>query len=237
MNERDTYVPSERWDFNDEVTQVFNDMIGRSIPGYEVMRDLVFRMAKRFVKEGTSILDIGCSTGLSTEKLIETFGSDCSFVLTDVSEPMLQKCREKYAEEIQKGYVSVKYSDLRKPLPVKGCSLILSCLTIQFTPIEYRQYIIENIYNSLEPGGAFIFVEKVLGNTSMLDDCMVNEYYDIKRDHAYTEEQISEKRKSLEGALVPLTSKMNKMLLEAAGFKKVDCFWRYLNFSAIIAVK
>lgn len=233
----DHYIPKSKWEFNGEVTKVFQDMISRSIPGYEAMRDLVFRMARNYIKEGTNILDIGCSTGLSSEKLISAFGPKCNFILTDVSEPMLEKCRTKYAEEIKKGYVNVKYSDLREQLPVKGCSIILSCLTIQFTPIEYRQFIIENIYRSLEPGGAFIFVEKVLGNSASLDKCMVDEYYDIKRENAYTEEQIQTKRKSLEGALVPLTSAMNTLLLGTAGFSKVDCFWRFLNFAAFIAVK
>lgn len=235
--DNDQYIPNSQWEFNGEVTKVFQDMISRSIPGYDAMRELVFRMARNFVKEGTNVLDIGCSTGLSSEKLIKAYGPKCSFVLTDVSMPMLEKCRLKYADEIQQGYVTVKYSDLREPLPVKGCSIILSCLTIQFTPIEYRQFIIENIYRSLEPGGAFIFVEKVLGNSAALDRCMVDEYYDIKRDNAYTEEQIQTKRKSLEGALVPLTSAMNSQLLETAGFRKIDCFWRYLNFAAFIAVK
>ena len=235
--ENDHYIPNSQWEFNGEVTKVFQDMISRSIPGYDAMRELVFRMARNFVKEGTNVLDIGCSTGLSSEKLIATYGPKCSFVLTDVSQPMLEKCRLKYADEIQQGYVTVKFSDLREQLPVKGCSIILSCLTIQFTPIEYRQFIIENIYRSLEPGGAFIFVEKVLGNSAALDRCMVNEYYDIKRENAYTEEQIQTKRKSLEGALVPLTSDMNSRLLETAGFRKIDCFWRFLNFAAFIAVK
>lgn len=236
-NENDEYIPQSQWKFNGEVTKVFQDMISRSIPGYEAMRELVFRMARNFVREGTNILDIGCSTGLSSERLIQSYGDKCNFILTDVSEPMLEKCRAKYAEEIKRGFVNVKYSDLRESFPITGCSIILSCLTIQFTPIEYRQNIIENVYRSLEPGGAFIFVEKVLGNSAMLDKCMIDEYYDIKKENAYTEEQIQTKRKSLEGALVPLTSDMDCLLLKQAGFKKIDCFWRFLNFTAFIAVK
>lgn len=226
-----------RWQFNEDVTNVFSDMLSRSIPGYESMRELVYRIAKNYAKEGTNILDIGCSSGLSSEKLIEAIGSGCNFVLTDVSKPMLEQCRIKYSDAIEQGYVTIKNNDLRKNLPVKGCSVIISCLTIQFTPIEYRQYILENIYNSLEPGGAFIFVEKVLGNTNEIDKVLVKEYYDLKKDNRYTEEQIAKKRESLEGVLVPLTSDMNESMLRSCGFRKVDVFWRYLNFSAIIAIK
>lgn len=52
-----------------------------------------------------------------------------------------------------------------------------------------------------------------------------------------TEEQINAKRKSLEGVLVPITAKWNEDLLKNAGFKSIDCFYRYLNFSGWIAVK
>lgn len=239
MSKNDEFIPEEgaRWQFDENVTEVFSDMLSRSIPGYESMRELVYRIAKNYAKEGTNILDIGCSSGLSSEMLIKEIGPRCNFVLTDVSNPMLDKCRAKYSDAIAQGYVTVKNNDLRKALPVKGCSVILSCLTIQFTPIEYRQFIIENIYNSLESGGAFVFVEKVLGNTNEIDNVLVKEYYDLKKENRYTEEQISKKRKSLEGVLVPLTSEMNETLLKSCGFRKVDVFWRYLNFSAIVAIK
>lgn len=59
----------------------------------------------------------------------------------------------------------------------------------------------------------------------------------MKKENKYTEEQIVNKRKSLEGVLVPLTSERNTELLKNAGFKNVDCFWRYLNFCGWIAIK
>lgn len=234
---KDDIIPTDKWQFNEEVTSVFNDMLSRSIPDYECMRELVFRVARNFIKEGTNVLDIGCSIGTSSELLIKKFGAKCNFILTDVSEPMIEECRQKYSSEIQEGFVSVKKSDLREGLPVKGCSLILSCLTIQFTPIEYRQFIFKNIFDSLEHGGALVLVEKVMGNSYDIDSVMVAEYYDMKRENQYTEEQIKSKRKSLEGSLVPLTAQMNDGLLQMAGFRKIDTFWRHLNFCAMLAVK
>ncbi|MBQ1659307.1 MAG: tRNA (cmo5U34)-methyltransferase, partial [Clostridia bacterium] len=62
-------------------------------------------------------------------------------------------------------------------------------------------------------------------------------YYRIKGEHSYTQEQISAKRKSLEGVLVPITAKWNEQLLGSAGFKKIDCFYRYLNFAGWICIK
>lgn len=126
---------------------------------------------------------------------------------------------------------------IKNGFKVNNCSLVLSILTLQFTPIEYRHKIVKSIYDNLNEGGALIVVEKVLGNTYEIDEMMVNQYYNIKKEHCYTEKQIKDKRKSLEGVLVPITAKWNEELLKEAGFKQIDCFWRCLNFAGWVAIK
>jgi tRNA (cmo5U34)-methyltransferase len=116
-------------------------------------------------------------------------------------------------------------------------SLVLSVLTLQFTPIEYRQQIVRRVFESLAPGGAFILVEKVLGATAKLDEAFVNLFLNIKRENGYSDEQIDRKRMSLEGVLVPVTARWNEELLHQEGFTSVDCFWRHLNFAGWVAVK
>ena len=151
---------------------------------------------------------------------------------------MLQAARERYKGWIDEGFLTVESFDIRNGLPEHlYTSLVLSVLTLQFTPIEYRQKIIQSIYDSLETGGALILVEKVLGCNYSIDEMLVDEYYKIKAENAYTQEQIIAKRTSLEGVLVPITAAWNEDMLKSAGFKSVDCFWRYLNFAGWIAVK
>ena len=45
--------------------------------------------------------------------------------------------------------------------------------------------------------------------------------------------KLNEKRLSLEGVLVPVTSNWNIDLLKQAGFRKIDVFWRWMNFKVI----
>ena len=115
-------------------------------------------------------------------------------------------------------------------------SLVLSILSLQFMPTAYRQNIINNIYNQLNPGGAFILVEKVVADEGT-DDLMVDSYYDMKRANGYSDEKIMEKRKSLENVLSPLKAEWNEDMLHEAGFRNVDMFWRCLNFCGWIAIK
>lgn len=228
---RDEVIPGEKWEFDEKVTAVFDDMLERSIPEYPVMRSLVEKIGAHYVRVGKTIVDIGCSNGNAIAPFVSRFAEDCNFLLCDVSAPMLEKCRERF------GNLDIRDYDITQGLPETDACLVLSILTIQFTPIEYRQKIVSSIYDRLCDGGAFIFVEKVLGNTNELDDLMVAEYYGIKSENAYTQEQIATKRKSLEGVLVPITAKWNEDLLRSAGFRKIDCFWRCLNFAGWIAIK
>lgn len=230
---QDNVMKNGKWEFDKEVTDCFSEMLERSIPDYETMRQLVFNIGKHYVKPDTLVMDIGCSNGIAVMPFVNEFkGND--FMLLDVSQPMLEACNETYAD---KHNVMVREYDLRKGVPRVTSSLILSILTLQFTPIEYRMKIVKSIYEQLTEGGAFILVEKVLGNTSDIDDILVDEYYAMKKENQYSAEQIANKRKSLEGVLVPVTENWNVELLKGAGFKKIDCFWRYLNFCGFIAVK
>ncbi len=127
--------------------------------------------------------------------------------------------------------------DLRREYPPVQASVTLCILTLQFVPIEYRQTVVKRIYDHTLPGGAVIVVEKVLGSNDESDRAMVDAYYDLKRENGYTQEQIDRKRVSLEGVLVPLTCGWNEELIRNAGFRNIDCFWRWMNFAGWVALK
>ena len=161
--EQDKVNPKgKKWEFDEEVTRVFGDMLSRSIPNYDTMRELCYMVGRNFIPEkGGIVSDIGCSNGLASEKFITNY-ENTRFVLSDVSEPMLDACRAKYNGKTN---VNVLYNDLRNGIPTQNNDLVLSSLTLQFTPIEYRWNILQSIYDSLKNNGALILVEKVLGNS------------------------------------------------------------------------
>jgi len=225
-----------RWEFDESVADVFDDMLRRSIPQYEVMRAAVNEIARRLAKPGTDIIDLGCSRGETLAPLIKEFGDRCHYVACDVSQPMLEVCRERYSDLIKAGVVDVRECDLRRDFPPGRASVILSVLTLQFTPIEYRRRIIEAARAQIVDGGAFILVEKVFGRSASLDRMLEEVYLKFKADNGYSEEEIARKKLSLEGVLVPLDAGQNYTMLKESGFRSVECFWRWMNFAAWVAV-
>lgn len=228
---RDNVVPGDKWEFDAAVTDVFDNMLERSIPDYHGMRSLTTALACRYAQPGTAIVDLGCSRGAALAPIMNRLGDQNIYVGVEVSAPM----REAAATTLPRA--TILDTDLRDGFPPHTSSVTLAVLTLQFTPIEYRQRIIQDIYDHLLPGGAFLLVEKVLGDDHHIDSTLVDIYYALKGDNGYTAEQINTKRKSLEGVLVPVTTRWNEHLLQRAGFRHIDCYWRHLNFAAWIAVR
>jgi tRNA (cmo5U34)-methyltransferase len=233
----DSTQPSGRWAFDESVTVCFDNMLSRSIPQYDVMREASFEIGRRFVQPDTAIVDLGCSRGEALAPFIKQFGIGNRYIGVEISAPMAAACRERFAIHVRNGLVDIRETDLRTGYPNAAASLTLSVLTAQFVPIEHRQRVISAVYRNTVPGGAFLIVEKVLGATASIDEHMVARYYDLKARNGYSREDIDRKRLSLEGVLVPVTARWNEDLLRSAGFAEVDCFWRWMNFAGWVAIK
>lgn len=238
---RDEVKPGEKWAFDGEVADAFDDMLSRSIPQYDVMRETVSRIGASFLRPGGWAVDLGCSRGEALAGVRDAARvAGAHFVGYEVSEPMLAAARERFADAPD---VEIIRSDLRLPLPLPGvlgqmpcADVVLAVLTVQFVPIEHRLRLLADARAALRDGGAMILVEKVLGASARLDALMVDHYYEMKRENGYSDEQIDRKRLALEGVLVPVTAAWNADLLRSAGFAEVDCFWRWANFAGWVAV-
>ena len=231
--------PGQKWAFDAEVTRAFDDMLSRSIPQYDVMRKAVFDVACRHVRPQTSVVDLGCSRGEALAPFVERFGAQSRYVGVEASPPMLEAARERFRGYVSCGVAEVRDHDLRRGFPAvaPAPSVVLSVLTLQFVPIEYRQALVRGACRALAPGGCLVLVEKVLGATADLDAAMTDLYWGLKAEHGYSRDEIDRKRFSLEGVLVPVTARWNEELLAAAGFDQIDCFWRWMNFAGWVAVR
>lgn len=237
MTAIDQTLPTGKWQFDSEVATVFDDMLARSIPQYDLLRQTCFDLACAFRQPHTDIVDLGCSRGEAMAPLVDKYGATNRFIGVEISPPMLDAARARFAGYLDSRVVDIRTLDLRTGYPPACASVTLCVLTLQFTPIEYRQHILKSIYDHTLPGGALILVEKVLGADADLDRLMVDLYYQLKAGNGYSQEQIERKRLALEGVLVPVTAKWNEDLLRATGFRSYDTFWRWMNFAGWVAVK
>lgn len=257
----DDHQPGAKWEFNADVAVKFDDMLGRSIPGYLQMRELAYELGKKFIPDqNVNVIDLGASRGESASAFIDTPAfSGANYFLSEVSEPMLDQMRERWngvsnvhpvSYDLRRKYTDIAYAihdPVRNmvnngkipstPYTLHPTTLVQAILTLIFVPINFRQGILKGVHEGLAPGGAFIMVEKVLGDSAEMQDLLVDAYHDHKHRHGYSWEDIERKRAALEGVQVPVRHEENIAMLRSAGFRNVETFWRHLNFVGYICIK
>lgn len=223
-----------QFEFNEEVAGVFDDMISRSIPGYQTILDLSAKILLEYVDSGT-ITDIGCSTAnLLVYVAAKTKDKNIKLIGIDDSEPMLKIARQKaaaYEANIDFLCADAVASELPKS------NAFVANFTLQFIRPMIRETLVQKIYDSLEDGGVFIFAEKLISEDKKLNKFLIDEYHSYKRNQGYSELEIMRKREALENVLVPYSEDENKALCLKAGFCHVETLFKWCNFALFIAVK
>ena len=58
-----TTAQVEKFEFNEQVAEVFDDMLDRSVPFYKQVIEMTAQILRRSLVEGDTVYDLGCSTG------------------------------------------------------------------------------------------------------------------------------------------------------------------------------
>lgn len=234
---REKYSKPSDFKFSRQVAGVFDDMVNRSVPYYEEMQRMVAELAADHAREGSRIYDLGCSTGTTLIHMDETVAGDIPFIGVDDSADMLEKCRTKlHSAQIKRPFELV-VADLNKDVQIDNASVVVLVLTLQFVRPINRERLIRQIYEGLQPDGALILIEKILAEDSRFNRDFIKYYYNMKRRHHYSEMEIAQKREALENVLIPYKLSENITLLRDAGFEHCEIFFKWYNFTGIIAKK
>lgn len=223
--------------FGTTVVKVFDDMVSRSVPFYNETQRMLAEIAADHAKEGSFVYDLGCSTGTTMIEVDKLIPSDIRFIGIDESPEMLDKCDVKLKECNFTRPYDLIVGDLHEELPIKNASVVILSLTLQFVRPLYRERLLKNIYAGLNPGGVLLLVEKVLAENSIFNRDFIQYYYNYKRRNHYSEMEISQKREALENVLIPYKLSENLLLLKEAGFIYCETFFKWYNFSGMIAYK
>lgn len=227
--------------FDNKVASAFDDMISRSVPFYTESQDTAVRLAKEYVQLDSKIIDVGCSTGTTLLKLYYGLSSQekkkVKMIGYDSSKPMIFQAKNKIKEKKFKNSFKFIHGKIQNLEIKKNVSICFMNYTLQFIrPID-RQKVIGKIFKSLNKGGAFILMEKILSKDSEINRNFIKIYHKYKSEMGYSDIEIQKKREALENVLIPYREDENLELLKKAGFIKIEKFFKWFNWSGVIAVK
>ena len=228
----------DSFSFDQQVVQVFPDMIKRSVPGYENIINSIAVITQRCAIDNSNLYDLGCSLGAATlsmrRGLLEKTG--CQIISVDNSSAMVESCKQHiqaYKSEIP---VTVLQDDICN-IKIENASVVVLNFTLQFLTPEKRLSLLTNIYQGLLPGGVLILSEKFLFDDPKSHQLIIDLHLDFKRNQGYSELEISQKRSSLDNVLISDTVEEHYQRLQQAGFKHNNLWYQYFNFGSILSIK
>lgn len=220
--------------FDDEVARVFDDMISRSVPGYDLILRLIALYADIFVVPHSRVYDLGCSTGLVSRVIaLQTRQRQCSIVAIDNSAAMIEQCRRKHPELTEVEWRCGNVEDE----PIEDASMVVLNLTLQFIAPEQRLRLLQRIFDGLRPGGVLVLSEKLAFAAPDEQQTMTELYQAFKKHRGYSDLEIAQKRTALENVLIPDDEQTHRRRLQQCGFGPVYKAFQCLNFSSFIALK
>ena len=224
--------------FGAETAKVFDDMVNRSVPFYEEIQRMVCELAGSFAVPGTNLYDIGCATG-NTLIMLQNKMADKNIQLIgiDNSDEMLSKAQSKIKSQCGENKIQLLNANLHDLPHIDNCSVVILLLTLQFVRPLHREKLVKTIFDGLQKNGCLILVEKVTGSCTLLNRLFIEYYYTYKRRKGYSELEIAQKREALENVLIPYHHEENKKMLLDSGFSHTEEFFRWYNFSGIVALK
>ena len=220
------------FEFDDNVTQVFRDMISRSVPGYELLLRLIGLYASVFVTDKSNVYDLGCSLGEASLIVAnQTRAIDCAIIAVDNSESMIKQCLDHSTHDIDWVCGDIQQTN------ICNASMVILNLTLQFIDPGQRDALIAKIYQGMQPGGVLVLSEKILLDDTAENNCMVELYQAFKKTQGYSDLEISQKRTALENVLIPDQQSTLHHRLSQTGFSQIYQCFRCFNFVSYLAIK
>jgi tRNA (cmo5U34)-methyltransferase len=166
------------------------------------------------------ILDLGTGDGRLLA-LLRIDRAEGAGIGLDVSEPMLEAARERFAGD---DGVELLRHDMSEPLPDLGAfDAVVSCFAIHHLEHERKRSLVAEVFERLEPGGVFANLEHVASPTERLH----RRFYEALgygRDWEDTSNRLLDVETQLGW-------------LRERGFEDVDCYWKWLEMALLIGVK
>lgn len=221
--------------FDEQVAEVFDDMVKRSVPGYQSMIESIGLIAKTFGQNNTNYYDLGASTGAVSLALgLNNIHPHNRIIAVDKSKQMSQKCEKNLEGKISN--YAVICSDI-VDICIENASIVILNLTLQFIQPDKRQALIDKIYQGLNTGGVLIISEKIHFEDHTTQEAMTKLHLDYKRANGYSELEIANKRQAIENVLITDSQKTHLDRLKKSGFSQSFCYLQNLNFASFLAIK
>ncbi len=228
---------ADKFEFDGEVSKIFDKMARRSIPNYELAHTLHAAIAADHVKDGGAILDIGASHGEFFHSLFRQYTklgstpSNLSLTATDVSPDMCNIMRASLH-----GVTIIQQDLMLNPFLQSTAKYdFINCMyVLQFLPEFAQGLILTKMCTMLKPGGILSIGQKE-AKPDAIGDCLHRHYIEFRLENGYTQAEIDAKTHALKNSMWPMTHEAFMKVLTDFGMRNISTITRNGVFATYTA--
>ncbi|MCL1847572.1 MAG: class I SAM-dependent methyltransferase [Coriobacteriia bacterium] len=214
----------------DERASYYDDYRRHMIPNFDEYYSIGVD-ALACTKADPRVLDLGSGTGLSTLYLLKRFPS-ARVTLFDFSEEMLSVARERFRDNPSIDFVIGDYRSIALTGPF---DVVISGLSIHHLSFTEKQELTNKVYDLLVPAGEFLNTDLARGENKPLEQEMHRRLEGFMRENM-SEDQI-QRFKDSQDMDIPVSIAEHFELMGKAGFRTVDCLYRYWIYGVFYGQK
>jgi SAM-dependent methyltransferase len=203
------------WKFDANVAKTFVAHAKQHIPNYDTVIDKSVAVCRHLCDEDSAIIDVGCATGETIQRLYNTgfwklYGVDSSADMLAMAPQIAQyTCSDQF--------------------PEGKFDAVLCNWTLHF--IQDKLNYLRSIANGLNDNGFLILTDK-----TSLDDLDIHFYHKFKKAQGVTPAEISAKEESVKDIMFINDPEWYYENLRTAGFSEIhliDASWCFTSFLCI----
>ena len=220
-------------EFYDRISSEYTSKIERCVPRYHEMHQSILRYIPADLKP-EKILELGCGSGVLSELILKEYPV-AELHVVDVSQEMLDLCRARLPSGAN---VVCHHADFRQLDFAAGrFDLVASSISIHHLEDPAKQILFGKIWEFLSDRGVLVYSDQFAGATPEIHQHHKEEWKSAAFRAGCTEEEWALWAKHEEEQDFHASLESQWKWLQEAGFSNVDCPWRYLLWTILIARK
>lgn len=206
------------------MVESYDSLMRRAVPHYDEMQQ---RLAEYLPRSAARVLELGCGTGNLTLALAARY-PEVELTSVDASPEMIACARQRleaaHPRSVPRSrFLEARFEDLEPGS--RAFDLVVSSISLHH--VRAKEPLFRALHSAIAPGGALRFADQFAGATPAIHGVNWNRWLAFCREPGQcTEEEI---RSLLDHAAAHdhyQSVRQHFGMLEAAGFRDVDCVWR-----------
>ena len=216
--------------FFDGMTGQYTETIERCFPRYREMLWALLRYLPE-LPPAPRILELGCGTGNLTVLLAARY-PEARIEAMDISTESLAVARQRLN---QNDRIHFQSADMQALDANATFDLVVSSIAIHHLNSSAKRTLFTSIHRCLHPNGCFAYADQFRGMTDAINEIHMDGWKTLTYSAGSNEEEWAMWMDHQRNHDVHDTLQDQFSWLRSAGFENVDCVWRYLLWSVLVA--